>query len=125
MNPLTTIPPGVRVALYWAGYVLGLLSQGTAIVWGAVATATPDVSMPLWLVLAAAVVGFLQTQLNLLAGSNVPSLQDAIEGDVAIVPAGEHRRDDEGSAALRTTALVVVLATALVSVVALFPAVRG
>ncbi|WP_232676656.1 hypothetical protein [Nocardioides sp. R-C-SC26] len=71
MNPLTTIPTSVRIALYWSGYVLGLLSQGTALVWAAIATASPDVTMPMWLIVGAAIVGFLQTQLNLLAGSNV------------------------------------------------------
>lgn len=71
MSPLQSIPARVRNALYWVGYVLGVLSQATTIIWGAVAAASPDVSMPLWLVIASAVVAFLQTQLNLLAGSNV------------------------------------------------------
>lgn len=71
MNPLTTIPDSVRVILYWGGYLVGVLGQGTTIVWGAIAAASPDVSMPLWLVIASAILGLLQTQLNLLAGSNV------------------------------------------------------
>ncbi len=71
MNPLQSIPANVRNTLYWLGYVLGVLSQATTIVWGAVAAASPDVSMPLWLVIVSAVVSFAQTQLNLLAGANV------------------------------------------------------
>lgn len=71
MTPLSSIPAHVRLWLYWAGYVLGILGQGITIVWGAVAAASPDVSMPLWLVIASAVLGLAQTQLNLLAGTNV------------------------------------------------------
>jgi hypothetical protein len=71
MSPLQSIPARTRTLLYWIGYVLGVISQATTIVWGAVAAASPDVSMPLWLVIVSAVVGFAQTQLNLLAGSNV------------------------------------------------------
>lgn len=71
MNPLTSIPSRVRVWLYWAGYLLGVASQGVTIVWGAIAAASPDVEMPTWLIVASAVVAFAQTQLNLLAGSNV------------------------------------------------------
>lgn len=71
MSPLQSIPAHVRTTLYWIGYVLGVLSQATTIIWGAVAASSPDVSMPLWLVIVSAVVAFAQTQLNLLAGSNV------------------------------------------------------
>ncbi len=71
MNPLTQIPGHVRTWLYWIGYVLGVISQGVTIIWGAIAAASPDVSMPLGLVIASAVIAFAQTQLNLLAGSNV------------------------------------------------------
>jgi hypothetical protein len=71
MTPLQSIPANVRTTLYWVGYVLGVLGQGITIVWGAIAAASPDVSMPTWLVIASAVIGLAQTQLNLLAGSNV------------------------------------------------------
>lgn len=74
---LTAIPPRVRAVLYWVGYVVGILGQGLTIVWGSVAAASPDVSMPLWLVIASAVLGLAQTQLNLLAGSNVTADPDA------------------------------------------------
>lgn len=73
MNPLTTIPARVRTALYWVGYLVGIIGQGITIVWGSIAAASPDVSMPLWLVIASAVLGLAQTQLNLLAGANVPT----------------------------------------------------
>lgn len=82
MNPLQHIDPTVRTTLYWAGYVLGVVSSAITTVWGAVAAASPSVTMPLWLVITQAVVTLLTTQLNLLAGSNVPSLQDAEEGRV-------------------------------------------
>lgn len=75
MNPLTTIPPAVRTRLYWAGYLLGVLSLGMTTVWGAIAAASPDIEMPLWLVVASAVIGLAQTQLNLLAGANVPAVE--------------------------------------------------
>lgn len=82
MNPLSSIPPRVRLALYWIGYVVGVVGQGITIVWGAIAGASPDVSMPLWLVIASAVLGLAQTQLNLLAGSNMPSYDDVAAGEV-------------------------------------------
>jgi hypothetical protein len=71
MTPLQSIPAHIRTALYWAGYVFGILGQGITIVWGAIAATSPDVAMPLRLVIASAVIGLAQTQLNLLAGSNV------------------------------------------------------
>jgi hypothetical protein len=71
MTPLQSIPANVRTTLYWIGYVAGVLGQGITLVWGAIAAASPDVTMPLGLVIASAVLGLLQTQLNLLAGSNV------------------------------------------------------
>lgn len=83
MTPLQSIPPKVRAALYWVGYVLGVVSQGLTIVWAAIAAASPDVDMPLALVITSAVLALLQTQLNLLAGSNLPSYVDVVEGDAA------------------------------------------
>lgn len=71
MNALQSIPAHIRTVLYWIGYVAGVLGQGITLVWGAVAAASPEVQMPLALVIASAVLGLLQTQLNLLAGSNV------------------------------------------------------
>lgn len=88
MNPLNQIPTKVRVYLYWAGYVAGVLGQGTTIVWGAIAAASPDVTMPLGLVIFSAVLGLAQTQLNLLAGSNV-STPDYGTGVPNV--SGEHR----------------------------------
>lgn len=87
MNPLTQIPPEVRAVLYWAGYLIGILGQGLTIVWGSIAAASPDVTMPLWLVVASAVLGLLQTQLNLLAGSNLPSYSDVVEDEAGPVAA--------------------------------------
>ena len=75
MNPLQQIPAHVRTVLYWIGYVLGVVSQAITITWGAVAASSPDVEMPLWLVIASAVIALAQTQLNLLAGSNVAEQQ--------------------------------------------------
>lgn len=71
MTPLQSIPASIRVRAYWVGYVLGVLSLGIATVWGVIASARPDVEMPLWLLVAVALIAFAQTQLNLLAGSNV------------------------------------------------------
>lgn len=71
MNALQSIPANVRTTLYWIGYVLGVLGQGLTVTWASIAAASPDVSMPLWLVIASGLLGLAQTQLNLLAGSNV------------------------------------------------------
>lgn len=71
MNPLQSVPANVRTKLYWIGYVVGAVSQGMALIWGIAAASSPTISMPLWLVLTSAGLAFLQTQLNLLAGSNV------------------------------------------------------
>lgn len=71
MNPLQQIPARIRTRLYWVGYVVGAVSQGIALIWGIAAASSPTISMPLWLVLASAGLAFLQTQLNLVAGSNV------------------------------------------------------
>lgn len=71
MNPLQNVPAPVRIRLYWIGYVVGVTSQGVTGVWAIVAASSPTVSMPIWLVIASAILAFLQTQLNLIAGSNV------------------------------------------------------
>lgn len=76
-TPLNSVPPKARRILYWTGYVVGITGQGVTIVWGAIAAASPHVSMPLALVITSAVLGLLQTQLNLLAGSNVADPADA------------------------------------------------
>lgn len=78
MTPLSSIPARVRLWLYWVGYVVGIVGQGITIVWGAVAASSPDVSMPLWLVIASAVLGLAQTQLNLLAGTNVSAAPEPV-----------------------------------------------
>ena len=43
---------------------------------------SPDVDEPIWLVVTLAALNLVVTQLNLVAGSNVPSLQDAVDGQV-------------------------------------------
>jgi hypothetical protein len=83
MNLLTDIPPNVRLAAYLTAWLTGTLSQGTAVVWAAVAAASPDVSMPMWLVITAAALGFITSQLNLLARANVPSYEDVVDGEAA------------------------------------------
>lgn len=113
MNPLTTIPPNIRTALYWVGYVVGVIGQGITIVWAAIAASSPDVAMPLGLMIASAVIGLLQTQLNLLAGSNVPSYYDVVEGQAAPVlpPHDQRGAVDVG------TAIVVAILVLLVLIV--------
>lgn len=71
MTPLQQIPANVRQYIYWTGYIVGVISQGTTGIWAIIAAASATVSMPIWLVIASAILAFLQTQLNLLAGSNV------------------------------------------------------
>jgi hypothetical protein len=88
MNPLTSIPLEVRVILYWAGYLCGVVSSGITAIWAAVAAASPTVTMPLWLVIAQAVVLLATTQLHLLAGANASEPFDP-GADERYVP--EHR----------------------------------
>lgn len=110
MNPLTTIPPAVRTALYWIGYVIGVLGQGLTIVWGSIAAASPDVSMPLWLTVASAVLGLLQTQLNLLAGSNVPAENGrALGGRVDAAVREGRRRGERGASAVEIALIVLIV----------------
>lgn len=77
---MTHIPQDVRVALYWIGYVTGVLASGITVVTAAVAAASPDFAMPLWLVVTASVLTFLTTQLHMVARGNMPSLEDAVGG---------------------------------------------
>lgn len=71
--------PSTRKALYLASWVIGTLSGGLTVVWAAVAASSPDVAMPLWLVVASAALQFLAAQLNLVAKANVPSVRDVVE----------------------------------------------
>lgn len=98
MSPLQSIPANVRTTLYWIGYVAGVLGQGITLVWGAIAAASPDVTMPLGLVIASAVLGLLQTQLNLLAGSNVsdPNVVTTQAPDEAVVTTQVNLTADAG-----------------------------
>lgn len=98
MSPLQSIPANVRTTLYWIGYVAGVLGQGITLVWGAVAAASPDVTMPLGLVIASSVLGLLQTQLNLLAGSNVsdPNTVTTQAPDEAVVTTQVNLTADAG-----------------------------
>lgn len=105
MNPLQQIPSGLRTWLYWTGYLVGVVSQGTTVVWAAVAATDPDVEMPLALVITSAVLAFLQTQLNLVSGSNVnpPGNTALIEAPAEVTitadPLPEDRHDPLGPGA--------------------------
>jgi hypothetical protein len=46
--------PGTRKVLYLLAWIVGSISGTLTAVWGAVAAASPDVSMPLWLVITSA-----------------------------------------------------------------------
>ena len=46
-------------------------AQGIAVTWVAITAAIPDATMPVGLVIAIGILGLAQTQLNLLAGTNV------------------------------------------------------
>lgn len=76
MTPLEQVPPRVRLVAYWTAWVLGSISQGITVVWAAIAAASPEVRMPLWLVITSAIIGLAQSQLHLIAGSNVPPYRD-------------------------------------------------
>lgn len=106
MNPLHEIPAKTRSTLYWLGYIIGITGQGITIIWGSIAAASPDVSMPLWLVIASATLGLLQTQLNLLAGSNIAPSPEA---------GNSNRRNDRGFASTNILMPVAVFVIAAVS----------
>lgn len=80
---MTDIDPAVRKVLYLLGWLIGTISGGLGVVWAAVAAASPDVSMPLWLVITTAALQFLAAQLNLVARANMPAYEDVVEGDAA------------------------------------------
>lgn len=71
MNPLQSIPAKIRLVMYWAGYLLGVVSGGITSIWAIIAASSPDISMPMGLVITTAVLTILTSQLNLLAGANV------------------------------------------------------
>lgn len=104
MNALTNIPPGVRTALYLIGWFAGTTAAGITVVWAAIAAASPDVSMPLWLVIVSASAGFIGSQFNLLASANTPSYADVVEGEAAPPP-----RERGAVDALTVLVIVVVI----------------
>lgn len=73
MNPLNSVPAKARLIMYWAGYILGVVGSTITSVWGIIAASSPDVHMPVGLVIGQAVLSVVISQLNLLAGSNVTS----------------------------------------------------
>lgn len=79
--PVPDLSPKARGWAYLAAWLSGTLGQGVALVWGIVAAASDEVSMPLWLAIAAPVLGFVSAQLFALAGRNIPSVQDVVDGD--------------------------------------------
>jgi len=86
-----SLPPRVRVALYWSGYALGSLAALLTLVSGSIAAASPDVTLPVWVPIAAAAVGLVAAQLNGLAAQNVtPSTPLEVE---LVDPAGPNRPD--------------------------------
>lgn len=80
-NPLQDIPPGVRTALYWAGWLIGTIASGISAVWAAVAAASPDVKMPLWLIIVGSSATFISSQFHVMASQNVPSYVDVATGE--------------------------------------------
>lgn len=87
MNALTNVPPAVRTACYLIGWLAGTIAAGITVVWAAIAASSPDVSMPIWLVIVGAGCGFLGSQFNLLASANVPEAIPARgqRGEVSVV----------------------------------------
>lgn len=75
-NPLQRVPEKVRAIAYWSGWILGNVSHITTIIWVSIAAALPEVSQPVWLIIATAVLGFVQTQLHALAAGNLPAYHD-------------------------------------------------
>lgn len=82
-NPLTSLPPQVRNALYWLYAVVGVFF-GACQVWGTEKLFGYD------LVRIMAVYAYLGTALAVTAGSNVPSYKDVVEGDAPPPELGEH-----------------------------------
>lgn len=85
MNPLQNISLKWRAILYFAGYIFGLLNAAALTAEGAIAASINDWTPPVWMLAVQAVLVLLSTQLNLLAGSNLPALQDVVQGEVVAV----------------------------------------
>ena len=84
MNPLQNISLKWRAILYFSGYVFGLLNAAALTAEGAIAASINDWTPPVWILATQAVLVLLSTQLNLLAGSNLPALQDVVQGEVEL-----------------------------------------
>lgn len=79
--PVPDVSPNVRAWLYFIAWILNSVGQLVTIVWVALAAALPEVPMPIWLVIASPALAFVTAQLHALAGGNLPSAEDVIEGD--------------------------------------------
>lgn len=67
MNPLTTLPPKVRAALYTASFFVGLTLAAMQVGFQAA-----EAGFPVWLKVALSVYAFIAAGLGLTAASNTP-----------------------------------------------------
>lgn len=67
MNPLTTIPPKVRSALYFVSFLIGVGLGATQVGYQAA-----EAGFPVWLKVALSVYAFIAGTLGLTAASNTP-----------------------------------------------------
>lgn len=68
MNPLTTIPPKVRSALYFISFLVGVGLGATQVGYQAA-----EAGFPVWLKVALSVYAFIAATLGLTAASNTPA----------------------------------------------------
>lgn len=71
--PVPAVPVRARAWLYFGAWLLNTFGQLGAVIWVAIAAASPDVSMPLWLAIGSPALAFITGQLHALAGGNLPS----------------------------------------------------
>lgn len=69
--PVPVVPAQLRFVLYWVSWGLSTVAGVVSAGWQIIAAASPDVTAPLWIKLAAPLLLLVVAQLNALAGSNV------------------------------------------------------
>lgn len=69
--PVPDVSAAARAWLYFTAWLLGSFGQLGSIIWLSIAAASPDVSMPLWLVIGSPALAFVTAQLHALARGNV------------------------------------------------------
>jgi hypothetical protein len=97
--PMPVVKDKVRFVLYWTSYFLSMAAGLISAAWQIIAAASPDVTAPLWVKLAPALLLLVVAQLNGLAGNNV------VDAPSVVV-----RRDENGAAPLALVGVILIVA---------------